>query len=106
MSYPEHYYPTFYPLAPQTTSLLHNVFLGAMIGSTVATATQLRKSPEDRKNPVGEVLKAGVATGLATAVVTAIGQNISPHHSNLATVATMFVAGTALIYTLNQEKGA
>ncbi|EIJ40977.1 hypothetical protein BegalDRAFT_0051 [Beggiatoa alba B18LD] len=105
MSHPL-YYPVpanYYPLSPQTTTLLHNALLGVMIGSTAATATQLRKTPEARANPIGSIIKAGVATGLATAVVTAIGQNISPNHSNLATVATMFVAGTALIYTLNQD---
>ncbi len=103
-SYP-HYPPSFVaPFPAYATPVVHNALLGALIGSATAAATQLQvPAQQQAAYPLGKILKTGVATGIATALVTVLGQTISPHHSKVATTATLFVAGTALLYTLSKN---
>ncbi len=101
---------TFYPppyaayVPAVTPPVVHNALLGAFIGGAAAAATQLQMPAQQRAEyPLGKIMKTGVATGIATALVTALGQTISPNHSKVATTATLFIAGTALLYTLSKN---
>jgi len=111
-----YYYPTSAPHPYQAQSqspplvnneLFKSMATGAIVGAAASTAAQLHKPAEERHNAVGEILKAGVVTGLAVGAVNKVQQSLSCE-KKLTTMAAMFVTGTAVIYALNsasEKKG-
>jgi hypothetical protein len=91
------------------TAIMKDATLGAMVGATAATAIQLKKKEKSShgENPLGAILKAGIASGLATAAASAVGNTVAPKNSTAATLGAMFVTGTAMMYLLggNNNKG-
>jgi hypothetical protein len=93
-------------LTPPYNSIMKDASLGAMMGATAAAAVQLKKADEKTRsnNPLGEILRAGVVSGLATAAASAVSQSMG-HKNTVTTMAAMFATGTAMMYLLaNGEK--
>ena len=93
---------TYYPY-PTQNNLVELGKMGAVVGICGAGATnlhRLRREQVGGAEAVVDTLKAGVATGVATAAAGLVaGQFRSSSLSLLATLAT----GTAVMYMLNLE---
>lgn len=85
-------------------SIMKDATLGAMVGATAAAVVQLKNEKKTGENPVGVILKTGVASGLATAAASAVGSTMGQKNT-LTTLAVMFATGTAMMYLLGSEKG-
>lgn len=100
-----HYYPYPTPYQAQsaaTHDLLQSAATGATVGAAAAAAMQLRKPAEERGNAVGDILKAGAVTGLATGAVSMVRQSLGCERK-LFTFAAMFVTGAAVMYALHES---
>lgn len=82
-----------------TCSIIKDATLGAMVGATAAAAVQLKKDKKTGENPVGVILKTGIASGLATGAASAVGSTMG-NKNTLTTLAAMFATGTAMMYLL------
>ncbi|HIE02267.1 MAG TPA: hypothetical protein EYP59_18635 [Thiotrichaceae bacterium] len=100
---PEAHHAQANPMA----AIMKDATLGAMVGATAAAAIQLKKKNKSGENPLGSILKAGIASGLATGAASAVGNSLQHTNSNLTTFGAMFVTGTAMMYLLdsNTTKG-
>ncbi|RKZ92387.1 MAG: hypothetical protein DRR19_04320 [Candidatus Parabeggiatoa sp. nov. 1] len=87
--------------------IMKDATLGAMVGATAAAAMQLKKRKKSSENPLGSILKAGIASGLATGAASAVGNSLRHNNSTMTTFGAMFVTGTAMMYLLgsNTTKG-
>jgi len=100
-----HYYPYPAPYQAQsaaTHDVLQSVATGATVGAAAAAAMHLRKPTAERSNAVGDILKAGAVTGLATGAVSMVRQSLGCERK-LFTFAAMFVTGAAVMYALNES---
>ncbi|MCV6636566.1 hypothetical protein [Candidatus Albibeggiatoa sp. nov. NOAA] len=96
------YPPPQYPQAiPQPTSTVKRAALvGAVMGAAGATAGYLKQEETD-SGMIGDVLAGAVTGGLATAGVVTVGEAFGMKPT-LPSTAVMFLAGTALLYTLKK----
>lgn len=91
------------PLAQtRASTVLDSASLGATVGAAAAAARQLRSPTRPGKAALGEILGAGAVAGFAAGTLAYMRQN-ARQPSGLATAATLFVAGTALMYVLEPQ---
>jgi len=84
----------------QHSAIGRAAFVGAVMGASRAAAGALKQEKTD-SSVMGDVLAGMVTGGLATAGVVAVGERIGLRNS-VTNTAVMFLAGTALLYTLQK----
>jgi hypothetical protein len=101
------------PYAPQQQEmqqhdlqlLLNAAKTGAVVGATGAAAMNLhriRRSEIDWQEALGNTIKVGFTTGVATAAAAAVGQMVARHP--LLSLAATLATGTAVMYALNDQR--
>jgi hypothetical protein len=101
----EHYYPLVYAPRPDgaCASLLRLAALGAVVGGTVAAASNLRRLQSEQVHTgaaLADTGRAAVATAAATALAGAVADTLSDQ--GLVRLALMFATGTAVLYGIER----
>ena len=79
--------------------------VGALVGAMAAGANNVRKVRENeatREDAVRDTLLTGAKTGVAAGVGTGLASLVG--HAPVLPLATMLLAGTAVMYALNRKK--